>query len=141
PPTSTVPTATTLPTGTPGGISLQVCAGSPLRAAPLPLMNTVVLPAWTTAWLLGGTWKKSGGGTRCGGTLSPELPTVAAGRPPIFTSALRPPVSGALKGNDAGAAAGPAGVGVTTTWASIATTLSPCLAAGCPMVPRPFSSG
>src|SRR5262249_24339832 len=54
-PNKTVPVAITSPTGRSAG-SLQVAASSPLRAAILPLMNTVALPITTWPRLAGGDW-------------------------------------------------------------------------------------
>jgi hypothetical protein len=52
----TVALATTVPAGRSAG-SLQVKATSPARAAGLPLIMTVALPAWTVARLAGGRTK------------------------------------------------------------------------------------
>src|SRR5262249_31617685 len=85
----TVPTAITVPTGRSTG-SLQVLAVSPLRAAGLLLMLTVVLPLIMVALLLGGLTKVPPIG-RCGGVLVAVLFRVAAGIPIIFTSELSAP--------------------------------------------------
>ncbi len=38
-----------------------------------------------------------------------------------------------MKGLGRGVGTGPPGVGIISMWMSVATTLSPCFAAGCPM--------
>ena len=72
-----------------GAGSWHVSARSPMRAAPLPLINTVLLPLITFPWLVGGIWKATPGGVaRWAGWLVAILPSVAAGSPIIFTSVL-----------------------------------------------------
>jgi len=70
----------------------------------------------------------------CGGVLLAVLPTVAAGRPIIFTSLLNPslmmPENGCGKGVGTG---GAGGAGTITMCVSMATIWSPCLAAGWPI--------
>src|SRR5947209_8957180 len=65
--------------------------------------------------------------------LSAVLSTVAAGRPMIFTSPLRPPPIIPAKGCGIGVGTGPAANGTMTMCVSTATIWSPCLAAGCPI--------
>src|SRR3954471_14498205 len=65
-----------------------------------------------------------------GGELVAVLPFVAAGFPSMLTSLLKPPSSWPMKGCGNGVGTGPAGVGIIATWMSVATTWSPCFAAG-----------
>src|SRR2546427_145146 len=127
-PILTVPDAVTVPTGESAG-SLQVSAVSPLRAAFFPPIFTVELPAFTVARFVGGLTKLPPCGT-CEGELVAVLSTVAAGLPMILTLPLRAPSRAPLKG--CGTSTGGAVPGGWIMCMSVPTTLSPCLAAGCP---------
>src|SRR6266511_4021939 len=120
-----------VPTGRSAG-SLQVSAVSPLRAAGLPLINTVALPVMICPLFTGGRWNAPPCGT-CGGVLSAVLPCVAACRPMIFTLGLRPPLMIPLNGCGSGVGTVPLGEGTMTMWVSVPVIRSPCFAAGCPI--------
>src|SRR5262249_32778457 len=117
-PIRTVPTATTVPTGRSAG-SLQVRAGSPFRAAGLPLISTVGLPSTIVARLDGGLTKLPPLGT-CAGVLVAVLCWVAAGAPMMLTSLLSPPSS--TPANGCGSGTGVAGGGGWIMCMSVATT-------------------
>jgi hypothetical protein len=90
-PIATVPAATTCPTGRSAG-SLQVFAGSPLRAAGFPLIRTVALPMRIVARFVGGRTKDPPAGM-WGGRLVAVLLTVAPGIPMTLTFELNAPSS------------------------------------------------
>src|SRR5215212_8067127 len=139
----TVPTATTVPAGRSLG-SLQVVALSPLRAACLPLIRTVVLPILIVDLSAGVFWKEVPGGIGIwAGEFWAVLSTVAAGLPMTFTSPESPSLSEPLNRWGSGiGTGGPGGAGTITMCVSTAITLSLCLAAGCPMPPsRHFQAG
>src|SRR5262245_15563789 len=95
-------------------------------------MFTVALPILIVPLFAGGFWNAVPGGVAmCAGELSAVLPTVAAGFPMMFTSALNPPFS--CPANGCGSGTGGAGDGGTTMCVSTATIMSPCFAAGWPM--------
>jgi len=112
---STVPAATTVPTGWSDG-SLQVSAVSPFRAAALPLIFTVELPIVMVPLFAGGDWNEVPGGVGMwGGVFSAVLSTVAAASPMIFTSLLRFPLMIPLNGCGSGVGTGlPGGAGTIT---------------------------
>src|SRR5262245_31796997 len=115
---NTLPAAITLPTGWSAG-SLQVTAVSPLRAAALPLIFTVVLPTLIVPLFDGGLWNDVPGAVgTCAGELSAVLSTVAAGLPMIFTFELSPPSIAPANGCGSGVGVGPGGT--STTWVSSA---------------------
>jgi hypothetical protein len=69
----------------------------------------------------------------CEGVFVAVEPITAAGLPSTFTSVLRLPSIVPVYGLGNGVGTGPPGVGTISMWTSVATTLSPCFAAGCPM--------
>ena len=111
-----------------GAGSWQVCTVSPMRAAALPLIRTVLLPPMMVPLLVGGTVNAVPGGVgRCGGLLLAALPMVAAGLPPIFTLVLRFSASGPANVCGSGVGTGaPGGVGTNTMCMSVAMIWSPC---------------
>src|SRR5215203_152195 len=114
--------------------SLQVVAGSPARAAGLPPMKTVALPWRTVPRSAGGFWNGPPWGMWAGVLVAVE-PTTAAGLPSMLTSLASEPSSVPTNGCGRGVGTGPPGDGIITMCVSVAITLSPCFAAGLPMVP------
>jgi bacterioferritin-associated ferredoxin len=111
-------------------------APAPGRAAGLPPIRTVVLPSCTVARLDGGCWNGPPAGT-CAGVLVAVLPCTAAGAPPMRTFVARPPSRVPANGCGSGVGTGPPGEGMSTTCVSVATTRSPCFAAGSPIAFSP----
>src|SRR5262249_43166897 len=118
--------AMTVPPGVSAG-SLQVSALSPMRAAVLPLIFTVALPAFSVALSLGVLTNEPPIGT-CPGVLVAVLPSNAAGEPSMLTSFERLPSM--IPENGCGPMIGGAVPGGWIWCVSTAMTRSPFLAAG-----------